>query len=94
MTNEKELKRNDCTKIVKLLSTLPEGIEGKIRNCTIRYYLTIEKYSGEWNVFYEEAYEYGSRFTPERIIDIFSTDLLDALTRVHQVIAEKKYKTF
>lgn len=90
----KELKKNDCTKVVKLLTTLPEGIEEKRRNYSIRYYLSIWRYSGEWNIFYEEAVEHDFRINPERILDESSTDLIELLTRVHQIIAEKQYKAF
>lgn len=90
----KELKKNDCTKVVELLTTLPEGIEEKRRNYSVRYFLTIERYSAEWNIYYEEAYEFGDRFAPERILDESSTDLLELLQRVHRIISEKQYKTF
>lgn len=43
---------------------------------------------------YEEAFEYGARCTPERIIDESSTDLMELLRRIHQIISEKQYQTF
>lgn len=90
----RELKKNDCIRIVELLITLPERIEEKRRNYSIRFYLTIERYNGEWNIYYEEAFEYGERRTPERIIDESSTDLMELLRRIHQIISEKQYQTF